>query len=316
MSDTSDTALFEFSSREAQITQRPRCLTPLRGAQGGGAPSQQGKLNKLLKARSLGSAMKIAVIVKQVPDTETKANLGPKGLETQGVKFILNPYDEFAVEEAIKTRDKTKGEITVFSLGPDRVVEALRTALAMGCDHAAHIQCTEDDVKSIDAFVVAKGLAAAIKQKGPFDVIFAGKQAIDDDALAVPQMVAEFLGLPRATVVTKLEWSADNKKATARRSVEGGAEEVIELPMPALIAAHKGLNTPRYASLPGIMKAKQKKVDVLPLASLGTGPQDAKVEFEKFELPPERKAGVKFTGTPEEIAQKIVQALRNEAKVI
>ncbi len=260
--------------------------------------------------------MKIAVIVKQVPDTETKANLGPKGLETQGVKFILNPYDEFAVEEAIKTRDKVKGELTVFSLGPDRVVEALRTSLAMGCDHGVHIQCSEDDIKACDSFVVAKGLAGALKQKGPFDVIFAGKQAIDDDALAVPQMVAEFLGIGRATVVTKLEWSADNKKATVRRSVEGGAEEVIELTMPALIAAHKGLNTPRYASLPGIMKAKQKKLDVLPLSSLGTSPAEAKVEFEKFELPPERKAGVKFTGTPEEIAQKIVQALRNEAKVI
>jgi electron transfer flavoprotein beta subunit len=260
--------------------------------------------------------MKIAVIVKQVPDTETKANLGPKGLEYTGVKFILNPYDEFAVEEAIKTRDKLKGDITVVSFGPDRVVEAMRTALAMGCDHGIHVQCSDDEAKGSDSYVVAKALAAALKQKGPFDVIFAGKQAIDDDAFSVPQMVAEFLGVARATVVAKLDIAADGKTAKVGRTVEGGAEEQIDVTLPAVIAAHKGLNTPRYASLPGIMKAKQKKLDVLALSTLGTGPQESKVEFEGFELPPERKAGQKFTGTPEELASKIVNALRNEAKVI
>ena len=260
--------------------------------------------------------MKIAVIVKQVPDTETRANLGATGLETAGVKFILNPYDEFAIEEAIKTRDKLKGEVFVISLGPDRVVEALRTALAMGCDNGIQVQVSEDDYKKCDSYVIAKALAEALKQKGAFDIIFAGKQAIDDDAFAVPQMIGEFLGLPRATVVTKLEISADGKSAKANRAIEGGAEEVIEISLPAIVAAHKGLNTPRYASLPGIMKAKQKKIDVLPIASLGTGPQESKVEYISFELPPERKAGQKFTGTPEELAQKLVHALRNEAKVI
>ncbi len=260
--------------------------------------------------------MKIAVLVKQVPDTETKANLGPAGLETQGVKFILNPYDEFAVEEAIKLRDKFKGEVCVVALGPDRVVEAMRTALAMGADTAIHVQTTEDDYKKLDSFVVAKGLAEAIKQKGPFDLVLGGKQAIDDDAWAVPQMTAEFLGWPHASVVTKMEVAADGKSAKGNRSVEGGAEEIFEIPFPAVIGAQKGLNNPRYASLPGIMKAKQKKVDVVPLASLGLGAANAKVEYVGFELPPERKAGKKFTGSPEEIAQQIVQALRNEAKVI
>ena len=260
--------------------------------------------------------MKIAVIVKQTPDTETKANLGAKGLESTGVKFILNPYDEFAVEEAIKTRDKFTGEAVVISLGPDRVVEAMRTALAMGCDTGIHVAVAEDELKACDSYVVAKGLAEAAKKFGPFDVIFAGKQAIDDDALSVPQMTAEFLGWPRATVVTKLEIAADGKSAKANRAIDGGAEEVIDLPLPAVVAAHKGLNTPRYASLPGIMKAKQKKIDVMPIASLSTGPQDAKIEYVSFELPPERKAGQKFTGTSDELATKIVAALRNEAKVI
>jgi electron transfer flavoprotein beta subunit len=260
--------------------------------------------------------MKIAVLVKQTPDTETKANLGAAGLETAGVKFILNPNDEFAVEEAIQLRDKIKGEAVVVSLGPDRVVDAMRTALAMGCDTGIHVKVSEDDLKKLDLFTVSKALAEALKQKGPFDLVLAGKQAIDDDALAVPQMVAEFLGLPRATVVTKLEVAADAKSAKARRAIDGGAEEVIEIPLPAIIAAHKGLNTPRYASLPGIMKAKQKKVDVVELSALGLSTNDAKVTYEKFELPPEKAPGKIFKGSAQELAEQIVQSLRNEAKVI
>jgi len=257
--------------------------------------------------------MKIAVLVKQTPDTETKAKLGGSGLDTNGVKFILNPYDEFAVEEAIQLRDKNSGEATVVSLGPDRVVEAMRTALAMGCDNGIHVKVSDDDLAKFDSFAVAKALAESIKDKG-FDLILCGKQAIDDDALAVPQMVAEFLGLPRATVVTKL--SIEGGKAKASRAVEGGAEEVIEFATPAVVAAHKGLNTPRYASLPGIMKAKQKKIDVVEASSLGVTADTAKVTYENFELPPEKAAGKVFKGEPAELAKQIVEHLRNEAKVI
>jgi electron transfer flavoprotein beta subunit len=264
----------------------------------------------------LSERMKIAVLVKQTPDTETKAKLAANGLDTTGLKFILNPYDEFGVEEAIKLRDATKGEAVVISLGPDRVIDAMRTALAMGCDSAIQVQCSEDEAKGLDSFATAKALAAAIKQKGPFDLVLCGKQAIDDDAMAVPQMVAAFLELPRVTVVTKLEIDAGSKKVKASRAVEGGAEEVSELSLPCLIAAHKGLNNPRYASLPGIMKAKQKKVEVLTLASLGVSTADSKVEAVSFELPPEKAAGKIFKGSPEELAQQLVAALRNEAKVI
>jgi electron transfer flavoprotein beta subunit len=260
--------------------------------------------------------MKIAVIVKQTPDTETKAKVSSQGLDLAGLKFILNPYDEFAVEEAIKTKDKFKGEVTVISVGPDRVVDAMRTALAMGCDKAIHVKVSEDDYRKCDSYVVAKALAGAIKQKGPFDVVLAGKQAIDDDALAVPQMLAEFLEWPRATVVTKLEWSADGKSANVRRAADGGVEEVISLQLPAVIAAHKGLNTPRYASLPGIMKAKKVPVDVLEISAAGTSAAEAKTELVEFELPPEKQAGKVLKGTPEELAKQIVTALRNEAKVI
>lgn len=259
--------------------------------------------------------MKIAVLIKQTPDTETKPKLAADGLDYAGVKVILNPYDEFAVEEAVQQKDKAKGTATVFTLGPDRVTPAIVTALAMGCDDAVRINVSEAENKKLDSYVVAKALAEAIKKKGPFDVIFCGKQAIDDDALAVPQMVAEFLGLPHASVVTKLDYSTAGK-LIAKRAIEGGAEEVIELPTPAVVAAHKGLNTPRFAALPNIMKAKQKKVEVLSLGDLGLSADSAKVSFESFELPPERKAGVKWTGTPEELAHKLVKALREEAKII
>ncbi|MEZ4813952.1 MAG: electron transfer flavoprotein subunit beta/FixA family protein [Bdellovibrionota bacterium] len=258
--------------------------------------------------------MKIAVLVKQTPDTETKAKVSAAGLDLTGVKFILNPYDEFAVEEAIKTRDATKGTATVISVGPDRVIDAERTALAMGCDDGIHIKVSEEEYKNCDSFVVSKALSEVIKQKG-FQLVLCGKQAIDDDALAVPQMVAELLGWARATVVTKIE-DISGAKVKVRRAADGGAEEVMELTAPVLIAANKGLNTPRYASLPGIMKAKQKKVEVVPLESLGLGAKDSKIEATHFELPPEKAAGKIFNGTPEELAKQIVDALRNEAKVI
>jgi electron transfer flavoprotein beta subunit len=258
--------------------------------------------------------MKIAVLVKQTPDTETKAKLNATGLDLTGIKFILNPYDEFAVEEAIKTRDATKGTATVISFGPDRVIDAERTALAMGCDDAIHIKVSEDEYKNCDSYVVAKALAEVVKQKG-FGLVLCGKQAIDDDALAVPQMVAEVLGWARATVVTKIEGISE-ATIKVRRAADGGAEEVVELKAPALIAAHKGLNTPRYASLPGIMKAKQKKVETIPLEALGLGAKDSRVEAVNFEMPPEKAAGKIFKGTPEELAHQIVTALRNEAKVI
>lgn len=260
--------------------------------------------------------MKIAVLVKQTPDTETKATLGANGLDLSQVKFILNPYDEFAIEEAIKWRDKFQGEAIVVSLGPDRVIPAMRKGLEMGCDSALHLKTSEEETAALDSYATAKCLAEALKQNGPFDLVFAGKQAIDDDALAVPQMVAEFLEIPRATVVSQLEIADDKSKLTAKRAIDGGAEEIIEMPLPALVAANKGLNKPRYPAIPQIMKAKKKPVTVVELSTLGVGTGDSKVSYSDFELPAEKQAGQKWTGTPEELAQKIVHALRNEAKVI
>ena len=258
--------------------------------------------------------MKIFVCIKQVPDTETKIKLKPdaSGIDSTGVKWVMNPYDEYAVEEALKAKEAGKAtSVTAISVGPKaRVVDALRTALAMGADDAIVIDAPDD----VDAFVTAKALAAAIKAEGDCRLVLAGKLAIDDNASAVPQMAAEFLGLPQATVVSKLELT--DAGATAERDVEGGAREVMLLQGPAVIAANKGLNMPRYASLPGIMKAKKKPVKELDLAALGVNAGDAKIRFARFALPPDKPAATVLSGDLAHQAAELARLLREEAKVI
>lgn len=259
--------------------------------------------------------MKIAVCIKQVPDTETRIKINPEqtGIDETGIKWIVNPYDEFAVEEAIKLKEsKADGStVTVISLGPKkRCVDALRTALAMGADDAIVV----DSDSALDAFATAKALAKALQQEGPYDLIFTGKLAIDDNASAVSQMVAEFLKIPHATVVSKFSESADSVQV--EREVEGGAREVINMQGPSVIGANKGLNMPRYASLPGIMKAKKKPLKEISLAKLGVSDSDIKVRFKNFALPPEKPPVKMIDGEPGEQAKKLVQLLREEAKVL
>jgi len=255
--------------------------------------------------------MKIAVLVKQVPDTETKikTKADGSGVESDGVKYIVGPYDENAIEEAIKTKEKNAGsEVTVISLGPVRSVEAIRTALAMGCDKAIHI---DDENSNPDAYVTAKVLAKVIADKG-FEIVFSGKQAIDQDNSQVTQQVAEFLGWPQVTIVEKLDIAGG--KATATRRVSGG-KEVYEVPLPAIFGCEKGLNTPRYASLPGIMKAKTKPVETLKI-SAEKGDAQPKVVASNFRLPPEKAPGRMISGDAAAQVKELVRALREEAKVI
>lgn len=256
--------------------------------------------------------MKIAVLIKQVPDTETKikTKADGSGIEADGTKYIVGPYDEFAIEEAIKTKEKNAGsEVTVISLGPVRCVEAIRTALAMGCDKAIHI---DDEGSNPDPYVTAKALAKAITDKG-FEIVFTGKQAIDQDNSQVPQQVAEFLGWPQVMILEKLDIAGG--KATATRRVSGGAKEVYELPLPAIFGCEKGLNTPRYASLPGIMKAKTKPVETLKLSAL-KGDAQPKIVLSNFRLPPEKAPGKMIPGDAATQAKELVRLLREEAKVI
>lgn len=257
--------------------------------------------------------MRIFVCLKQVPDTETRIQLKAdrSGIEENGVKWVMNPYDEFAVEEALKLKEaKGSGQVTVISVGPKaRVTESLRTAMAMGADDGIVIDTTE----FLDTFLTAKALAAAIQKESPFDLILTGKLAIDDNSASVPQILAEFLAVPHVTVVSKLTFDT---ALTIEREVEGGAREVYELQGPCVIAANKGLNTPRYASLPGIMKAKKKPLKELSLSDVGIQPSNVKVRLKDFQLPPEKPAVKMIAGDPSAQAKELVRLLMDEAKVL
>ncbi|MES2856917.1 MAG: electron transfer flavoprotein subunit beta/FixA family protein [Bdellovibrionota bacterium] len=259
--------------------------------------------------------MKIFVCVKQVPDTETKIKLkaDSAAIDPAGVKWVMNPYDEFAVEEAVKMKEGGKASAVIaISVGPkSRVVEALRTALAMGADEAIVVDAPED----IDPSATAKAIAGAIKAEGgDMKCVFTGKLAIDDNAAAVGQMLAENLGVPHATVVSKVEFGDAN--VTVERETEGGTREIYQLKTPAVIAANKGLNMPRYASLPGIMKAKKKVIKELTLEAVGVSAADIRIKYKSFQMPAEKPAVKMLSGDSAAQAAELAKLLRQEAKVI
>jgi len=259
--------------------------------------------------------LKSLVCLKQVPDTESqiKVNADGTGIVTDGIKYVINPYDEFSVEEALKQKEKNKaGDVTIIGIGPDRVTEAIRTALAMGADKGIHVN--DEQVNSGEPYVIAQTLAAVIKGL-EYDIIFCGHRAIDDDFGEAGAMLSELLGLPQVTLVTKVEVSADKKSATVERDIEGG-KEIVEVSLPCVVTSQKGLNEPRYASLPGIMKAKKKPIDKKSVADLGIS-VEPKLKAVSYSMPAERQAGKKYEGLePAEAAKLVVQALRNEAKII
>ena len=264
--------------------------------------------------------MDILVCMKQVPDTETKIVVNPQGsgIVTDGIKYVMNPYDEFAVEEALRIKEKEGGTVTIVCMGPQRSTEAIRTALAMGADKGVHLN--DAAFEGADSYSTAKALAAAIKPLS-YDIILGGKQAVDHDNAQVYAALAELLGISHVSIVTKLTVDAAAKSAVAEREVEGGAKEVIQVSLPAFIACQKGLNEPRYASLPGIMKAKKKPIDAVDLAKSGlsadeAGEKGAKLKITKYSLPPERGGGQILEGEPDEVAAKVVKLLREEAKAI
>lgn len=258
--------------------------------------------------------MKIFVCIKQVPDTETKLKVKPdaSGIEVAGIKWVLNPYDEYAVEEAIKIREVNPGsQIHVITVGPkERAVECLRTALAMGADEAIVIHSAD----SIDAYVTAKALSSVIKSEGSADLVLTGKLSIDANQSSVSQMVAEFLQIPHATVVSKIQFS--DRSVQVDRDIEGGSKEKIKFELPALVAANKGLNTPRYASLPGIMKAKKKLIKEIDISTLGISDSDKKVVYKNYSLPAEKPAVRMIAGDAAAQSQELVKLLRDEAKAL
>jgi electron transfer flavoprotein beta subunit len=257
--------------------------------------------------------MNIYVCIKQVPDTETKIKLNAdaSGIDTAGIKWIVSPYDEFAIEEALRLREKNAGStVTVVSAGPARVTEAIRTALAMGADNGVHVEIPE----TADNNLAAKALAGALKKEAKIDILFTGKEAIDDGSAQTSQLIAEYLEIPSVTVVLGVEYSASSVKC--KREIEGGAYEMVETPLPALIAAQKGMNEPRYASLPNIMKAKKKEIKALKMADVAASDADQKIRYKKFQLPPSRQAVKKLAGDPAAQVKELARLLHEEAKVI
>jgi electron transfer flavoprotein beta subunit len=258
--------------------------------------------------------LKIAVCVKAVPDTEAKIAIGAdkQNIETAGLKFITSPYDEFAVEEAIRLKEKNGGETVVFALGGDEATDVLRDSLARGIDSAVHLK--DPLFANADPLTTAKVLAAAIKGGG-FDLVLCGQQGSGGDNSQVPSMLAELLGLPQANVVVKLEITGD--KFRAEREIEG-AHEFVEGSLPAVVSAQKGLNEPRYPSIKGVMAARKKEIAVKDAAALGVADQVSKrlMRVRELSLPAARPSGKRIEGDAAAQAKTLVELLRSEAHVI
>lgn len=264
--------------------------------------------------------MEIVVCIKQVPDTETQIKVAPDGKSVveDDIKWVMNPYDEFGVEEALRIKEKFGGTVTVVGAGPKAVTESLRTAMAMGADKG--ILISDPALENSDSLGTAKALAAAIKGLD-FDLVFTGQRGVDDDMGVVGGALAEFLDIPQLSLIVKVEVAEDGGSVQVHRPVEGQTL-VIESGLPALITAQKGLNEPRYASLPGIMKAKKKPLEEKTLADLGLDPSEfgeaaRKLQILELTPPPQREAGRIVEGeTPEEKAAELARLLHEEAKVI
>lgn len=258
--------------------------------------------------------MKIGVLLKQVPDTETKIKLKPdgSGIEEGEIKWVINPYDEYAVEEALKLKEKSAGsEVVIVTAGPARATDSMRQALAMGADRGIRIDTTG---VPLDTYATALVLSKVVQEE-KFDIVFAGKQAVDDDCAATVQYVAEQTGMPHASPIETFTLGNDGKRATVQRPVAGGTKEMVEIEFPCVLGCEKGLNTPRYASLPGIMKAKTKPIADKKAADL-IGSEALRVKTAAWMLPPERAAGKKVEGEPDVVAEQLVKFLREESKII
>jgi len=251
--------------------------------------------------------VKILVAVKRVPDPETVVKIAPDGvgITTDNVKWVINPFDEIAIEEGLRLKEKVSGtEVVLVSIGQKAAQEQLRTGLAMGADRAILVLSDQ----ALEPLAVARVLQRLVEQEKP-ELVLLGKQAIDDDSNCAGQMLAELLGWPQATFASKVEVGGDQRSTKVTREVDGGLE-TLNIPLPAIVTADLRLNEPRYASLPGIMKARKKELKEIPVADLGVDVAP-KARIVKLETPPKRTGGRKVGSV-----QELVKVLHNEAKVI
>jgi electron transfer flavoprotein beta subunit len=258
----------------------------------------------------------IIVCIKQVIDTSARIRITDGRIDAQGSPRVVNPYDEFALEEAIRIREgdtESGTRVTAISLGPESFKDVLKTALAMGADRAIHLQ--DPAFEGLDNLGVAHVLALAIK-KMPFDLILCGRQAVDDDMAQVGPSLAVLLDIPFAAVITGFKLSGDKSQAEITRQVEGGSE-ILEAALPLLATCQKGLNKPRLPSLKGIMAAKKKTIEVQSAADLGFDPTSSAVSQNsivplELSLPPERKKGRILQGSQEESVASLVRHLKDD----
>jgi electron transfer flavoprotein beta subunit len=255
--------------------------------------------------------MRILLCVKQTFDTEAKIKPAADGksVDREGITLILNPFDEYAVEEALLIKERLGDVETVaLTVGPSSALEAIHACYAMGIDEGAHV--VGEDLVGLDPFVTAELLAAAVGKLGDFDIVFCGRSAVDDELQAVPAYLADKLGLPIVPSVTKLEVDAGSGCAVATHDVEGG-KETLKVPFPVVLTAQKGLNEPRYPSILGIRKAKKRDAQTFTPAQLGVD-LTAKVVPTTIELPPKRQAGQIIEGEAAEAAKKLAEIISGE----
>ena len=256
--------------------------------------------------------MNIFVIIKRTFDTEEKIAIKNGKINEGDAEFIINPYDEYAIEEALVLKEKHGGEVTVVTVGEEEAEKELRIALAMGADKAVLINI--EDLDQVDQFTIASIIAEYL-EKQTADIILAGNVTVDGGSAQYWPRVAEKLGIAQVTAITKLD--LNERVATIVRDVEGD-EETIEVSLPILITAQQGLNEPRYPSLPGIMKAKKKPLETLELDDLNIEEEDVEAKTSTIEvfLPPEKKAGRRIEGDVREQVKELVSMLKSEAKVL
>ncbi|MDM5200008.1 electron transfer flavoprotein subunit beta/FixA family protein [Fictibacillus enclensis] len=256
--------------------------------------------------------MNLYVILKRTFDTEEKISISNGEISHDSAEYIINPYDEYAIEEAITLRDAHGGEVTVVTVGTEESEKELRTALAMGADKAVLIDTEELD--STDQFTTSAVLAEFFKDK-EYDLILGGNVAIDNGSGQVGPRLAELLGIPQVTTITKIE--VNGTDVFIERDVEGDVEK-IETSLPLLVTAQQGLNEPRYPSLPGIMKAKKKPLETLEIDDLDIDEEDVEAKTKTVEvfMPPKKEAGKILSGEVNDQVKELVSLLRSEAKVI
>ena len=252
--------------------------------------------------------MKILVCIKQVPDMDSKFKINVEGTwyDTTDLAWRMNEYDEYAVEQAVRVKEQVgEADLTVISVGPDKVTETIKKALAMGCDRGVHVQ--EEDVASREPFEIASVIGAYARDKG-FDMVFTGMQSQDRGSGQVGVLVAEILGLP--SVSTIVEFSLDGSTAEVRRELEGGIKARVKVAIPALFTCQLGLNTPRYPTLPNIMKAKKKELLQVPIAELLA--VEPRQQTTRAFFPEKKGGGLVLEGEPAELADQVIRILKEK----